>query len=285
MEASSAHPTMEDAVTYRSLLVHAEADPARAGRLHCAASLADRFGAHVIGVGAETLPPFDQGLEGAYAVVEGSWVADVRQDIAANLALAGENFQKAMGERSSEWRARFAPPTRVMAEMSHAADLLVVRGVSGDGLRSVDTARLTLTAGRPVLHCPALDRHLSLSSVVIAWKNTREARRAVADALPMLQSAGAVAIIDLCTETEIGLAAVRAKELAAWLGRHGVKAKAEPMAHDGDTGELLLQLAEERDAELIVAGAYGHSRLGEWFFGGVTETLLWQDRFFVLLSH
>ena len=64
-------------MSYRSLLVHAEANPVHVGRLRCAASLADRFGAHVVGVGAETLPPFDQGMEGAYAIVEGSWAGAV----------------------------------------------------------------------------------------------------------------------------------------------------------------------------------------------------------------
>ena len=78
---------------------------------------------------------------------------------------------------------------------------------------------------------------------------------------------------------------VETADVVHWLARHGVEARAEPTVRDGSHGEVLLELAHEKRAELIVAGAYGHSRLGEWVFGGVTDTLLHQDQVFAFLSH
>ena len=131
---------------------------------------------------------------------------------------------------------------------------------------------LTLAAGRPVLVVASNVEHVLAATVLVAWKDTREARRAVADALPFLTKANevVVAIVDNDPDTFIRESVA---DVAAFLGHHGVKAREEVVAGDSDGGRLIT-FARSIQADLIVSGAYGHSRLREWVFGGVTRTLL-----------
>jgi nucleotide-binding universal stress UspA family protein len=129
---------------------------------------------------------------------------------------------------------------------------------------------------------------LDLRSVLVAWKDTPEARRAVADALPMLRKARDVAIVEIPEQDDDRSAGMaRVSDVAAWLGRHGVTATARvPDAARHETAAAQLEkVASDVGAGLIVAGAYGHSRFRELILGGVTEYLVTQSARCVLLSH
>jgi len=116
--------------------------------------------------------------------------------------------------------------------------------------------------------------------VVIAWKDTREARRAVSDALPFLKRARHVTIV----AAEAGEASFF--ELVRRLERHGVGAQVETIKPShGHVAAALEDTAAKLGADLIVAGAYGHTRLGEWMLGGVTQDFLTGCSKFLLLSH
>jgi nucleotide-binding universal stress UspA family protein len=119
----------------------------------------------------------------------------------------------------------------------------------------------------------------------VAWKNTREARRALADALPFLMRASQVTVAVISGESEevehIGL-----QEVSERLGRHGVKVKTLVAPKGcGTVTDAIERVAGEVSADLIVVGAYGHSRLQEWVLGGVTEDLLAASSRCVLFSH
>ena len=144
-----------------------------------------------------------------------------------------------------------------------------------------------MQAGRPLLVVPDRVSWLDLRSVLVAWKDTPEARRAVADALPMLRKAKEVSIVEIPErDDDRSVAAASVTDVAAWLGRHGVTATARVSeAGAGTAAAQLEKVAGDVGAGLIVAGAYGHSRFRELILGGVTQYLVTQSARCVLLSH
>ncbi len=120
---------------------------------------------------------------------------------------------------------------------------------------------------------------------MIAWKDTRETRRAVLDALPLLQQAARVSIVEATGAEDMADARSHVADVAAWLGRHGVAASGQTVPSDGGDAAQLDAFARDHGADLIVAGAYGHSRVREWALGGVTRSLLMHGSRCSLLSH
>jgi nucleotide-binding universal stress UspA family protein len=116
---------------------------------------------------------------------------------------------------------------------------------------------------------------LDLRSILVAWKDTPEARRAIVDALPILRQAKDVAVVEIIEDEPDRLAALsEIKDIVVWLSRHGVIASERVPAEKGNAAEQIERIASEVGAGLVVAGAYGHSRLSEWVFGGMTRRLL-----------
>jgi nucleotide-binding universal stress UspA family protein len=143
-----------------------------------------------------------------------------------------------------------------------------------------------MQAGRPVLVVPDSCNWLDLRTVLVAWKDTAEARRAVADGLPMLRKATDVIIVEIVEDPATRAAALsRVGDVAEWLSRHGVSASTLVPDECGEAGPQFERIASEVGAAIIIAGAYGHSRIREWIFGGVTRRLISPSRRCSLLSH
>lgn len=275
-------------MTYKSLLVHVDPGAAQVAALRSAVDLADAFDASVLGLGAEAIAPLGVVVDGGYAAAEAAWINARREQITQNLKSAEAHFRRAIGARPHEWRTTWSPPTEAVAQVSRAADLIVIgKGRPGpvDPSRAVNVGQLVVTAGRPVLLCPSAAERLPPRSALVAWKDTRESRRALADALPLLKRADDVVILEVCSDADAGCATARTLDIVSALARHGVSARPRTAVKSASTGEAILETADRLGSALIVAGGYGHSRLGEWVFGGVTRTLLEQDRRFVLFSH
>lgn len=273
---------------WKTVLVHVEPGKAAAPRLATAVALARRCDARLLGVGAELVEPV------TFSDPYGSWDAQVltalRDQVQENLTHAEQAFAKAATGVSSEWRKVEDRPAAAIARVARAADVIVAGGMplkGLDGYRSADPAELTLLSGRPVLVAPPQGGELQAKAVVVAWKETRESRRAIADALPLLAAADDVLIVEICDEAEaMGDAEFHAGEVAEGLKRHGVKARGKAIkAADEKVCEVLNAEAKTIGADLIVAGCYGHSRMNEWFFGGVTRDLLMNPQRFILMSH
>jgi nucleotide-binding universal stress UspA family protein len=131
-----------------------------------------------------------------------------------------------------------------------------------------------LKSGRPVLLVPPGVDTLKAEHVVIGWKEGREARRVLVDALPFLHQAKAVTIIEVCDAGQEPSALRHVEDVAQYLARHRITVgSAIAVPAEGAAIELLRH-TEAENADLIVTGAYGHTRLGEWIFGGVTRSLL-----------
>jgi len=127
---------------------------------------------------------------------------------------------------------------------------------------------------------------LPLRRVVVAWKDTRESRRAVRDALPFLQQAKEVLLVEVGENESESQAKKNLADVGAYLVRHRVIVAAEVWRRPRRPVVIeLLDVVEKEKADLIVAGGYGHSRLGEWIFGGATRELLSASPVCCLLSH
>jgi nucleotide-binding universal stress UspA family protein len=180
-------------------------------------------------------------------------------------------------------------PTEALAAASRAADLIVAGGgprLQGSVYREVSVAELAMLAGRPVLIAPPGASGLSANKVVLAWRDTREARRALSDAMPFFEAAEGVLVLEVCGEDEALDAAIRTEDVVDALARRGIAAQAKVAVQDHKAAATrILGEARAFGADLIVLGCYGHSQLGEWMFGGVTHDLMAQDDIYLLLSH
>jgi nucleotide-binding universal stress UspA family protein len=272
-------------MSYASLMVHVDVDAKLGARVGMAADLARRFRAHLIGVAGRA--PMSVSPSGRQP--NDTVPSDPRlRDIKALLDQKGREFQAAVGKLDGypEWRGELEAPTELLAREARAADLLIIgnKPDNSDPSRALDPGTVLLKAGRPALVVPD-SSSLSLRHVAIAWKDVREARRAVLDALPFLQEAESVMIVEV-VESGHDQTLRGAKDVGTYLARHGIKTIAERFRPAEVTPSVsLLRFIEDENIGLIVTGAYGHSRLGEWAFGGVTRDLLAQSPICCLFSH
>lgn len=274
-------------MTYATVMVGMALGESNDAPLEVAAQLAERFGAKVIGVAAaEFSPPayFTAG-EAAQLLVDQGWAA-VKGRIAE---LEGE-FREAMQGRAPlvEWRSAEDFPTRYMVQQARACDIIVVgeAGRVADPFAQANPNELVMQAGRPMLVVPGGCNWLDLRSVLVAWKDTVEARRAVSDALPLLRKATEVTVVEIVEdEGDRASALSRVEDVAGWLSSHGVLASHRVPAQCGNAPAQLEEIAADVGAGVVIAGAYGHSRLSEWMLGGVTRRLISPSRHCSLLVH
>ena len=275
-------------MTYATLMVHMELGHPNTGLLKIAGDLAERFHAGLIGIAAR------QPLQMMYGdgYIAGDVYEQDRDEVVAELKAAELEFRTALGARIQviEWRSSqpIASLADYLASEARCADLILTGVASSDFLnasRNVDTGDLIMQAGRPVLLVPTTASTLKLDRALVAWKDTREARRAVSAALPLLRRAKAVTVVQLATANELGNARKRVDDVVAWLSRHGVKAEGLAQLSTGDDAAALYAVGQDSGADVVVAGAYGHSRFREWVMGGVTRDLLLSANRCALVSH
>jgi nucleotide-binding universal stress UspA family protein len=144
---------------------------------------------------------------------------------------------------------------------------------------------LIMQAGRPVFAVPNFRDGVKLERAIIAWKDTSETRRAALDALPLLKALASVTVVEIALEDELPAARSHVGDVIGWLKRHGIVADSIASASMGDDSAQLNNIAKTQDADMIVAGAYGHSRVREWALGGVTRDLLHRADRCLLVSH
>jgi nucleotide-binding universal stress UspA family protein len=269
---------------YAAILTHVQVDAPE--RLACARAVAERFDAVLIGVGAEATPPVAAGP--ATGMIQAQWHDATSRAADGEVSRARALFDEAAKglKRPAVWEQALDVPVEAMSRAARAADLIVTTPpkATTSTWRDASPADLVMASGRPVLVSPLAAAPLVAQHIVLAWKDTREARRAMSDALPFLRQAASVLVLEVDAD---GLEAAerRVKDVAAALKRHGVPASWRAVAAtSGDAAQILSQ-ADDFEADLIVAGAYGHSRLNEMIFGGVTRTLLTQTSRHILLSH
>ncbi|UGX99241.1 universal stress protein [Bradyrhizobium barranii subsp. barranii] len=277
-------------MTYATVMVSLALDQPNDARLQVAGELAERFEAAVVGVAAaQFLPPlyFTDGAEAQSVIDHG------RASVKRRLAGLEGQFRTATRNRGGhvEWRSAMDFPARFVLAQARCADIIVSGGQSpafSDAFSLASPKDLVMQAGRPLLVVPDKIDWLDLRNVLVAWKDTPEARRALADALPMLRKARGVTVVEIPEGGEDRSAAMeRLTDVTAWLARHGITATARvsEAGWNQSAADQLGIVAGDIEAGLIVAGAYGHSRFSELILGGFTEYLVTQSARCVLLSN
>lgn len=278
-------------MAYRDILLHLTDDPRCSEKIQTGLRLARQFGAHLIGL--YTLPrPVMPYYVGEYVPTEfiQAQVNEARK--AAGRAKA--EFEAACLREgvSSEWVESEAMPVDAAAVYGRAVDLVVLGQpdpgpvephLAAAGL-AVFPHELALRAGRPILCIPYAGSFPRFGEhVMVAWNGSREATRAVHDAMPFLKKAKMVTVFGVDPDKSRGTPGA---DLARHLARHDINVEVTYTISDNiSAGDALLSTVADRGADLLVMGAYGHSRLREMVFGGVTETILDSMTVPVLLSN
>src|SRR5215471_2308890 len=272
-------------MSYATLMVYVDVEGKPDGRVSVAADLARRFDAHLIGIASGA--PISVVL-GEDAPNEAAAETPQLRDIKALLDEKTQQFRAAVGSSSRrvKWRSVVGLQADVVAREARAADLVIIGNAraSRDPFRALDPGSFILKAGRPVLVVPAGVTSLRPRRVAVAWKDVREARRAVRDALLFLREAENVVIVEV-SERGGDQASSRLRDVANYLARHGVATVTERVLPVDATAANSLRFIADENISLLAAGGYGHSRLGEWAYGGVTRDLLAESPVCCLFSH
>ena len=277
-------------MNYKDIVVQIADGTDGAMRLKVALDLAVLHGAHITGLYVE--PPLPMSAFPEIPVP--AEVINAQEAAAAQrLTSLEQQFAHASGQAgvSAEWRVSHADTVTALNVNARYADLLVT-GHSEDGSVSwfgmAATKHIALESGRPVLVVPCGAKVTSLGQrVLVAWNGSREAVRAVHDALPLLVHASFVQVVVINPQVGYGEhGAVPGADICLHLARHGIKAEAYVGHSDSQAiGAALLTQATAIGADLVVMGAYGHSRFRELVLGGVTRHLLQHLRVPMLMAH
>lgn len=274
---------------YASLLVAVEEGPQSDSRLELACDLADAFDSRLIGLSVGSIaPPLYDPLAGGAMVGE---LLTLYRDMAeGDVERARLRFFEVVQARGldAEWHGEVGFPGEACARYARGADLVILGGRNTRApYHAPDVADVLMGCGRPVLVTPP-DRLRNPvgEPALVAWKDCREARLALAAAIPLLQRAQGVTLYSICSDEENETADGELAEVVRYLARHEISA--EPIVAlrtDATAGRQILDEALVRQAGLIVAGGYGHARLREWALGGVTRDLINHAPICLCLAH
>lgn len=278
-------------IEIKDVVVFMDARRSGAGIIEFAAGLSQEHGAHL--TGAFVWPPLVS--DGSAAYVRGRAIQELIASYDAEVSLAErslrESFEAAVSRRGlqAEWRSIRHLLAEDMVVHARYADLAIVGRPDPGGQDAIPLdlpQTLVLASGRPVLLLPPEPPVSAGRRILVGWNAGREATRAVADALPFLARAEAVELLVVDHERHPGDHGEEpGADIARHLARHGVRVDVRKMSSCGqDVGRFLLCRAAAFGADLVVMGAYGHSRLTELVFGGATRTALHEAGLPVLMS-
>jgi len=263
-------------------------DPTPASVVDRAVSFATAFGAHIAAIACEvhfqvpgSLISF--GAAGGIAAGESHRSRDNARDLLAAFEATAQKagvLHEIIHEKSLSYRV----PERLV-EYARLRDLTIVS--VPDSYDQWYTEAIIFGSGRPTLVLPESppSRPFELNTVVVAWDFSRSAARAVADAIPVLEKAKRVRIVTVTNEKVID-AKHSSEELAKKLARHGIDVILDRLDAAGRSiGDVLSSEVASVDADLLVMGAYGHSRFREFILGGATKSMLLKPPLPILFSH
>lgn len=272
----------------RDLLVHVSATQAARRRVQFAVELAERFGARLSGI--HVIAPADLAPVFKPSRVEQA-VADLSSKLTSDALAAAAMFNEETKGRLTDARW-FEARGDVIGNISFYARYADLAILGQNEWQEPPTSHplpiahsVVLQCGRPVLVMPAVVKHTHFKRIVIAWDGSREAVRAVHDALPFLCAATSVQVISIIPESSEA-SAVDAESLVAHLARHAVEIQAGVQQIKTDQEhDSLRQLIKHGHYDLLVMGGYSHSMWREFIFGGATQSILMSSTIPVLVSH
>ena len=276
-------------MSYATLMVVLAAGRPNAHVLDAVRALAERFDSRVVGVAAcRPLQVVCQDYQLPAPCFE-----EDRKQIDRQLHAAEHDFRTFLSSRAGriEWRpaTTLLPLAVHVAQEARGCDLVIVSSGAADGepdvTRVVDLTELVMECSRPVLIVPEKAAPASFDDIIVAWKDTREAQRAAADALPLLKRARRVTIVALSSPETLPKARAGIDRILEWLQQHGVPARARIETAEKSNATQLNAIAAQLKADLVVAGAYGHLRGRDWILGGITHDVLHGAHRCTMVSH
>jgi nucleotide-binding universal stress UspA family protein len=279
-------------MSYKSICVHLDTSVPARSRLETALQLAQRFHARLTGLFSTYVPP-----RNAFVVMAGTaeyYAEHERQRHERASALERVfHAELARAKVEGQWIAADGYANDVVPPYARLADLVVLGQTNPADPESFVAEqfveRVVLSAGRPVLLVPSMGRFAAPGRhVLVAWDGSREATRAIHDALPFLKQAAKVSLLTVHSlRDQPPRDRIAGTDVALILARHGVKIEVRELTveHDTPVGDALLSQVSELDCDMMVMGAYAHSRLHEIILGGATRTLLQSMTVPVLFSH
>jgi len=276
---------MSEPMPIKTILLHMANDDQRTSRLEAAVSLAKRFDAYVEALYIATpiaMPAAVTGRAASYG-----YIAEATAIAREKAAEIEHEIRQALKDVSYSWTVDEGDHVELLAGRAAYADLAIVTQSRPAHLEDRVLLhvpdRLPLEAACPTLVLPhdgmseSFGRH-----VVLAWKNTREAVRAVRESLTFLQAAEKVTVLTIDPPGHQGDSA---RDIMVYLERHGVRSQHQANIANGDVGEVILTCVRDVGADMLVMGAYGHSRFREMVLGGATRTVLQHMHVPVLMAH
>lgn len=276
-------------MSYKTILVHVDASRHAEQRIAAAAALAISHQAHLVGAAMNGVSRY--GYAGAGLGVDAGVLAAAVDALDAEATRALADFERiaaGLGVLSFEPRLVADDPAGGLALQARYADLVVLSQTDPDdaSARVISDVPeyVMLNGGRPVLLVPYAGKVARIGKhAVVAWNASTEAAHAVAAALPLLKRAASVRIAVINPGEEHG--EQPGADIALYLARHGVVCEVVCLRAGQDAGSALLSLLADQDADLLVMGGYGHTRMRELMLGGVTRTILRSMTAPVLMMH
>jgi len=268
----------------KDILVHVDLSPACDARVRLAMRLAQRFKANL--TGAFVLPSMEMVAppeSGAAAIAVVNWLTELEEAAAKR----GQRFLATLRDQGIDgtWVAKHGPARLQITRLARMVDLVVLGQRDPDHLTALTTPEdVVLACGRPVLMVPFAGRFDDVGdNAIIAWNGSRESARAAHDALPLLGTAKEALVLSINPEPD-------QEELQDGLVRnlthHGLHASSETGVVNGSSpAEVVLSHVADIGGDLLVMGAYGHSRLQETLLGGMTRDILRSMTVPVLMAH
>lgn len=278
-------------MSYRTILLHVNSHHPSTDVMRFAADVTEQFGIHLIGAVATGYPSLVVG--DAYGG-SGQYLQMMQQEleeVAARAAVVFEEECKRLGTPSYEARVITGSTVDAIILNSRYSDLVILEQPDVDARQPADDVRfigdILLNVTRPVLVAPRSSLSRSVfKRVLVAWNGSNEAARAVNGALPLLQQAELVQVVVVnATETISAHGQEPGADLALYLTRHGVSTDVCNLKLSTDPAYAVFGQASEFGADLLVMGAYGHSRLREYILGGTTREVLRSMKMPVLMAH
>lgn len=272
-------------MAYKTILLHVDTARHRRARLDLAFAVAKRYDAHLIGHFAlrKLEVPIDPN-------VSPMWLNDMLERRRAAAEEAAREFHaKVDAERytaRSEWRVTLSDGLRALEEGAKCADLVIAGQPCSDeadaGVPAWFSEELAMSAARPVLYVPYAGRFDDCGRrVLVPWNGSREAARALADAIPFLRRAEATEVVTFDDDSDVPDAGI-----GAHLARHDVRTSVAVRPTGGiGVGPAILSRAADTGSDLIVMGAYSHSRVRELVLGGATRAVFKSMTVPTLMSH
>jgi nucleotide-binding universal stress UspA family protein len=285
---SIANPAIA-AGTIKDLVVQLTGSTEDEHRLAVATAVAETFDAHLIGVHLHALPDILDITDPMQSGTIRTLLETSEQE--ADRTFQGLTARFAQLQVSHELRRLHGFSSDLgldLASLARSADLFIGTRPYGDpeGQHRIEE-RVLYEAGRSCLFLPpGGSPHRTFETIAIAWDPSREAARAVAEAMPFLERASKVVVVHVGSPLEESKETdVELSRISAHLRRYGVEAEAITVPFLSSTGEAIEQAAHQQGADLIVMGAYGHRRLVELVFGGATRYILRHATLPVLMAH